>query len=170
MSLRFMWDAKGLGFAEALVPTTESPNLQACMTATQLVNCTSAIPQGWPLASDSFTWSTGTPMSVSMRIRLNDPKIANGEMQYWVNGVSMADVQGLVLRDTAASRFRGMHMQTYFGGASYHTAFASQNGRAHCDSLQETPLIMPSRRIKRHPSVTSQSQSPSSCDAACAYS
>ena len=42
-----------------------------------------------------------------------------GKIQIWINGTTVLHVEGLQLRNSSASVFRGMHFQTFFGGAFY---------------------------------------------------
>jgi len=50
-------------------------------------------------------------------VKLNDVGQANGEMQLFVNGKSVIDVSGIILRDSESGRHRGIQMQTFFGGS-----------------------------------------------------
>ena len=40
----------------------------------------------------------------------------SGEMQLWIDGVSVINVGGLNLRMSNESRIQGMHFSTFFGG------------------------------------------------------
>jgi len=52
--------------------------------------------------------------------------IYKGEIQLWIDGTSVINVSGLMLREEEASHIKGMHFQTFFGGIyltaglSYH--------------------------------------------------
>ena len=39
-----------------------------------------------------------------------------GEIQLWIDGKSVIEIPGLVLREDEASHIKGMHFQTFFGG------------------------------------------------------
>jgi hypothetical protein len=39
-----------------------------------------------------------------------------GEVQLWVNGKSVIEITGLILREDEALHIKGMHFQTFFGG------------------------------------------------------
>lgn len=43
---------------------------------------------------------------------------SKGQIQLWVDGNSVIDIDGLTLRDTEAGKIKGMHFQTFFGGTS----------------------------------------------------
>jgi hypothetical protein len=45
-----------------------------------------------------------------------------GEIQVWINGTTVMNIKGLQMRNTTASVFRGMHFQTFFGGALFSFA------------------------------------------------
>lgn len=47
---------------------------------------------------------------------MNDVGQANGELELFVGGKSVVNVGGLVLRNSADGRIRGMQFQTFFGG------------------------------------------------------
>ena len=76
----------------------------------------------------SFDFKAGEWQTVAERVRLNDAGQANGEMQLFVDGESVINVSGLVLRDQDAGRIYGMQVQTFFGGAclSYHRLLNKQ--------------------------------------------
>ena len=39
-----------------------------------------------------------------------------GEVQLWINGKSVIEITGLILREDKASHIKGMHFETFFGG------------------------------------------------------
>jgi hypothetical protein len=43
---------------------------------------------------------------------------SKGQIQLWIDGNSVIDLDGLTLRDTEAGKIKGMHFQTFFGGMS----------------------------------------------------
>lgn len=63
-------------------------------------------------------FTPGVPMSVAMRVRLNDAGQQNGEFEIFANGKSVISADGLVLRDSGAGLFRGVMAQSFFGGTS----------------------------------------------------
>lgn len=40
----------------------------------------------------------------------------SGEIQLWIDGVSVITVNGLQLRESTEGKIKGMHFQTFFGG------------------------------------------------------
>ena len=74
---------------------------------------------GASVGRGSFDFKIGEWNQISERVRLNDVGKANGEVELFANGKSMFSVTGLVLRDNADGKFRGMQMQSFFGGAFY---------------------------------------------------
>ncbi|KAJ2927100.1 hypothetical protein H1R20_g9978, partial [Candolleomyces eurysporus] len=73
---------------------------------------------GASIARGSFRFATGAWTTVAERVKLNDPGQSNGELQLWVNGRSVIDINGLVLRDSDAGKLRGIQFQTFFGGST----------------------------------------------------
>ncbi|KAF8963165.1 polysaccharide lyase family 14 protein [Flammula alnicola] len=60
--------------------------------------------------------AVGGWVTLAFRIKLNDLGSNNGEIQLWIDGESVINVDGLTLRETEAGRIKGMHFQTFFGG------------------------------------------------------
>lgn len=118
-SARLMWRTAGAGeLYTYLPPYTESQftaNNRVCNVA-PLSECNPTY--GASVGRGSFKFATGAWTTISERVRLNDVGKANGELELFANGVSVISVTGLILRDNAAGRFRGMQMQTFFGGSS----------------------------------------------------
>ncbi|KJA21065.1 polysaccharide lyase family 14 protein [Hypholoma sublateritium FD-334 SS-4] len=118
-SARLMWRTAGAGeLYTYLPPYTESQfavNNRVCDVA-PLSECNPTY--GASVGRGSFKFATGAWTTISERVRLNDVGQANGELELFANGVSVISVTGLILRDSAAGRFRGMQMQTFFGGSS----------------------------------------------------
>lgn len=71
-------------------------------------------------------WVTGmqaTPIShvsttIVERVKLNDFGEANREIELFVNGESVINVSGIIIRDSSAGRIRGIQVQSFFGGKS----------------------------------------------------
>jgi hypothetical protein len=78
---------------------------------------------GASVGRGSFNFASGGWTTISERVKLNDVGKPNGELELFVNGKSVINVDGLVLRSSGAGRIRGMQMQTFFGGS--HVGFAS---------------------------------------------
>ncbi|KAF8061701.1 hypothetical protein FPV67DRAFT_1509975 [Lyophyllum atratum] len=123
-SARLMWRAGGAGeFYTYLPPYTDSKfaaNKKQCNVA-PMSECNPTY--GASVGRGSFHFAAGQWTTVSERVRLNDVGQANGELELFVNGKSVVKVDGLILRDNASGRMRGIQMQTFFGGSS--TDFAS---------------------------------------------
>ncbi|KAF8955574.1 hypothetical protein BDZ97DRAFT_280680 [Flammula alnicola] len=123
-SARLMWRTNGAGeFYTYLPPFTEAQfavNNRVCNVA-PLSDCNPTY--GASVGRGSFEFATGAWTTISERVRLNDAGQANGELELFVNGKSVINVSGLILRDSAAGRIRGMQMQTFFGGS--HPEFAN---------------------------------------------
>ncbi len=49
-------------------------------------------------------------------MRLNDVGAENGELELFVNGESVANLGGIVMRADDGARILGIEMQTFFGG------------------------------------------------------
>jgi len=49
-------------------------------------------------------------------MKLNDIGSTNGQIQLWVDGDCVINIEGVTFRDTEAGKIKGMHFQTFFGG------------------------------------------------------
>ena len=113
MSARLMWRADGAGEFYTYLPPGYDANDRVCNVKPKS-ECNPTY--GASVGRGSFKFQAGQSTAVSMRVRLNDVGQENGELQLWANGISVVNVNGLVLRDSGAGKFRGMQMQTFFGG------------------------------------------------------
>lgn len=115
-SVRLMWRTNGMGEIYSYLPDYEvdgyAANKKVCDVA-PLSECNPTY--GASVGRGSFTFPTGEWTTVSQRVKLNDVGQANGEMQLFVNGKSVINVSGIILRDSDAGRHRGIQMQTFFG-------------------------------------------------------
>ncbi|KAF9007080.1 hypothetical protein BDQ17DRAFT_1423158 [Cyathus striatus] len=50
--------------------------------------------------------------------QVNDIGKENGEIELWIDGTSVMCIKELSLRESAESKIKGMHFQTFFGGHS----------------------------------------------------
>lgn len=118
-SARLMWRGEGAGeFYTYLPPFTDArfaANSKQCNVA-PASDCNPTY--GASIGRGAFKFTTGAWTTVSERVRLNDVGKANGELELFVNGQSVINVKGLILRDSSAGRMRGIQMQTFFGGSS----------------------------------------------------
>jgi len=123
-SARLMWREDGKGEFYTYLPdytnSKFSANKKLCSVAPQS-DCNPTY--GASVGRGSFRFARGAWTTVSERVRLNSAGKADGELELFVNGKSVINVKGLILRDSAAGRMRGLQMQTFFGGS--HPEFAS---------------------------------------------
>ncbi|CAL1703287.1 unnamed protein product [Somion occarium] len=119
-SARLMWRTSGAGELYTYLPPDFTEN-QAVCSIPPFSTCNDVY--GASVGRGSFTWATAGRTTVAQRVKLNDVGKANGELQLFVNGKSVVNVGGLVLRNNAAGRIRGMQFQTFFGGSD--TSWAS---------------------------------------------
>ncbi|KAF7428986.1 hypothetical protein PC9H_008224 [Pleurotus ostreatus] len=113
--LRPMWRANAIGELYAYLPLT--PNNEAQLAAVPPYSRQNA-DYGFSVGRGSFCLdaAVGQWIALAFRVKLNDVGSENGEIQFWVNGVSAISVAGLTLRTRADSVIQGMHFQTFFGG------------------------------------------------------
>jgi len=116
-SARVMWRTNGMGEMYTYLPDYEVSGFAANQGVCNVPPFSACNPTyGASVARGSFTFATGAWTTVSQRVQLNDVGQANGELQLWVNGESVINVSGLILRDSDDGRHRGIMMQTFFGG------------------------------------------------------
>ncbi|RXW16035.1 hypothetical protein EST38_g9819 [Candolleomyces aberdarensis] len=113
-SARLMWRSQGKGEFYTYFPPSASANQKLCNVPPSS-HCNPTY--GASVGTGSFTFATGRWTTVAERVKLNDAGKANGEIELFVNGKSVINVSGLVLRTSDAGKFRGMQMQTFFGGS-----------------------------------------------------
>ena len=107
-----MWRENGEGEFYTYLPPALSSNQKVCSLPNSHCNPT----YGASVGRGSFKFATGAWTYITERVRLNDAGRANGELQLWVNGKSVLDIDGLELRNSESGKIRGMQMQTFFGG------------------------------------------------------
>jgi len=116
-SSRLMWRDKAKGeFYTYLPPYTESrfaANKAQCSYDNSDCNPT----YGASIGRGAFHFNAGDWTYVSQRVRLNDVGKANGELELFADGKSVIKLGGLILRDSAKGRIRGIQAQTFFGGS-----------------------------------------------------
>ncbi|KAJ2927099.1 hypothetical protein H1R20_g9979, partial [Candolleomyces eurysporus] len=113
-SARLMWRGQGRGEFYTYFPPSAAANQKLCNVAPSS-HCNPTY--GASVGTGSFTFPTGRWTTVAERVKLNDAGQSNGEIELFVNGRSVINVSGLVLRTSNAGKFRGMQMQTFFGGS-----------------------------------------------------
>ncbi|KAI0034992.1 hypothetical protein K488DRAFT_76891 [Vararia minispora EC-137] len=117
-STRLMFRQNGQGELYTYIPYSASypANLAQCAQNAHS-DCTNAY--GASVGRGAFSFVPGEWTQVAMRLRLNDAGSANGEIEVWAAGVSVISATGLVISPYAGGQrsvFRGIMMQTFFGG------------------------------------------------------
>jgi len=107
-----MWREKGEGELYTYLPYSFSANKKFCKDKGSHCNDV----YGASIGRGKFTFATDKWTTVSERIKLNDVGKANGEIELFVNGKSVINVDGLVLRNNNSGNIRNLQMQTFFGG------------------------------------------------------
>ncbi|KAJ3525829.1 hypothetical protein NMY22_g10409 [Coprinellus aureogranulatus] len=118
-SVRLMWRAQAQGELYTYLPPSFKANQRVCNVAPSS-DCNPTY--GASVGRGSFHFTKGGWTTVSERVKLNDVGQSNGEIQLFVNGKSVINVNGLVLRNSAAGRIHGMQFQTFFGGSKIQFA------------------------------------------------
>ncbi|EIW80200.1 polysaccharide lyase family 14 protein [Coniophora puteana RWD-64-598 SS2] len=112
-NLRLMWRAHGHGELYAYLPPSDTnKNRLSAVPPRSIVNPDYGVSAG----RGAFIWPKARWVTLAERVRLNDVGQANGEVQVWVDGQSVINVNGLILRENADSRIKGIHFSTFFGG------------------------------------------------------
>ncbi|KAF8514708.1 hypothetical protein BU17DRAFT_52395 [Hysterangium stoloniferum] len=113
-NLRLMWRAGGKAEIYMYLPIFES-NARRLM----------AVPgshqnpdYGFSVGRGCHIFTPGKWAAISERVKLNDIGEENGEVELWIDGVSVLKVDGLVLRTSDKSLIQGLHFQTFFGGST----------------------------------------------------
>jgi len=110
-----MWRTDGAGELYNYLPTsvTQPDSYTDCPPKTVL-----NAAYGDSIGRGAFTFAEGEWTTVTERVRLNDIDGQNGEMELFVNGVSVINLSGLTIRTDPATVFQGIQAQTFFGGSS----------------------------------------------------
>ncbi|KAJ7144938.1 hypothetical protein C8R43DRAFT_1097425 [Mycena crocata] len=117
-SVRLMWRTDGAGEIYSYLPDYTVDGFEANERVCNVKPESDCNPTyGASVSRGAFHFPTGEWTTVSQRVQLNDVGKANGEMQLFVNGKSVIEVTGLILRDSAEGRHRGIQVQTFFGGS-----------------------------------------------------
>ncbi|KAI0648436.1 hypothetical protein C8Q79DRAFT_905886 [Trametes meyenii] len=114
-SARFMWREQGEGELYTYLPPSFDANKAVC-DVKPFSTCNDVY--GASVGRGAFSFKAGTRTTIGQRVRLNDAGKENGELELFVEGKSIFNVKGLVFRDSDAGRFRGIQMQTFFGGSN----------------------------------------------------
>ncbi|PFH52491.1 polysaccharide lyase family 14 protein [Amanita thiersii Skay4041] len=118
-SARLMWRTDGQGELYTYLPPFDDGRFAANRKQCNVPPHSDCNPTyGASIGRGAFRFNAGQWTTVSQRVRLNDVGQANGELELFVGGESVINVKGLILRDSAAGRLRGIQMQSFFGGSS----------------------------------------------------
>lgn len=71
---------------------------------------------GDSIGTGNFTFAAGNRTTVAQRLKLNDAGKENGELELFVDGVSVISVDGLKIRESKKAKIRGLQIETFFGG------------------------------------------------------
>jgi len=73
---------------------------------------------GFSIGRGSWAFVPGQWTTVAIRTRLNTIGNRDGEIEVFINGVSVLKAIGVTIRKDGNTVFRGIHFQTFFGGSS----------------------------------------------------
>jgi hypothetical protein len=137
-SARLMWRTAGAGEMYTYLPPSYAANDAVC-DVPPFSTCNPT--DGASVARGSFAFAGGEWTTVSERVRLNDAGAQNGELELFVGGESMFSVGGLVLRDAAAGRIRGIMVQVRVPVAvRSNDVVADMSGLCGCRRFSEVRL------------------------------
>ena len=108
-----MWRTSGAGELYTYLPPDYAENEAVC-DVPPFSTCNDVY--GASVGRGAWTFATGARTTIAQRVRLNDAGQANGEVQLFVDGQSVINVSGLMMRDQDVGRIYGMQVQTFFGG------------------------------------------------------
>lgn len=111
-----MWRPAGAGEFYTYLPPYTIERFAANKKQCDVPNSDCNPTYGASIARGSFHFKPGQWVTVSERVKLNTPGGEDGELELFVNGVSVINVSGLILRDGDAGKMRGLFMQSFFGG------------------------------------------------------
>ncbi|KAK7022158.1 polysaccharide lyase family 14 protein [Favolaschia claudopus] len=112
-NVRPMWRSKGVGELYTYLPLTPG-NRERLISVPPSSKENS--DYGSSVGRDAFRFTAGKWLSLAFRVKLNSVGCGDGELELWIDGVSVIKVDGLMLRDSEHSRIKGAHFQTFFGG------------------------------------------------------
>ena len=116
-SVRLMWRRGGMGEFYTYLPQFTIPGYEANEAQCHVPPYSECNPEyGNSIGRGAFNFTSGERATVAMRVFLNNPGVADGELELWYNGESVIRLGGLIIRDSDEGRIRGLMMQTFFGG------------------------------------------------------
>lgn len=96
-SVRLMWREDGAGEVYAYLPTS--------------------VGYGTSIGRGNWYFTPGKWHTLDLRLRLNDPAEANGEIELQVDGESVVQESGLTFRTVDTLHLDGIFFSTFFGGS-----------------------------------------------------
>ena len=112
-----MWRTNGAGELYTYLPSYENAGFESNKKLCSVAPSSDCNPTyGASVGRGAFNFKSGQWNTVSQRVRLNDVGESNGQLELFVNGKSVINVEGLKYRSSAEGRFRGLQAQTFFGG------------------------------------------------------
>lgn len=114
-----MWREEGKGELYTYLPPSFPANDKVC-SIPPYSECNPAY--GASVGRGSWYFTPGRWVTVAERVRLNDAGpgedggAQNAEIEVFADGVSVVSVSGLVLRRSNQGLFRGIMVQSFFGG------------------------------------------------------
>jgi len=112
-SLRLMWRTAGKGEIYAYIPLNDT-NRDRLLEVPPESHENSEY--GFSVGRGAFKFPKGAWTAIAERVKLNTVGQADGEIQLWINGTSVINISGLILREEEESHIKGVHFQTFFGG------------------------------------------------------
>ncbi|KAJ6591090.1 hypothetical protein DFH09DRAFT_1138541 [Mycena vulgaris] len=117
-SARLMWRANGAGELYTYLPDPSDPNFAANEKVCKIPNSECNPTYGASIARGAFSFTPGEWTMVSERVKLNTAGQTDGELELFVGGKSVISAVGIILRDNAEGRMRGLQVETFFGGST----------------------------------------------------
>ncbi|KAG2008452.1 alginate lyase [Coprinopsis cinerea AmutBmut pab1-1] len=115
---RLMWRMDGAGEIYAYLPGPEHVGFESNRLLCSLTRSHCDTSFGVSLGRGSFKFPTGEWTTIAERIRLNDVGQANGELELFIDGKSVVNSVGAIIRNDSSSRIRGIQVQSFFGGST----------------------------------------------------
>lgn len=97
-SARLMWRQNGDGEVYAYLPTSED--------------------YGTSIGRGSWRFEPGIWYKIEQEIKLNTPKLADGEIRVWVNDALVLDQRNLLFRTSESLQIDGIYFSSFFGGGN----------------------------------------------------
>ncbi|KAL4246222.1 Polysaccharide lyase 14 [Abortiporus biennis] len=143
-NLRLMWRENGIGELYAYLPMTDSNTEELCKVPPKSIQHPD---YGFSVGRGAFQFPAGQWITVSQRVKINDPEKLDGEIEVFIDGKSVLLASGLSFRDSVHSKshVQGLHFQTFFGGHSADWA-SPQTQKAWFTNISGA-ILKPSRSI-----------------------